>query len=82
DKLAPYVGLGWGDPVSSGLPFGFSLEFGVLMQGTPQASMTTSGFAATTLSAADIAAEEKALEDDLSAFTLWPVASIGVNFSF
>lgn len=77
NKLAPYAGVGWGDAVSSGSPIGFSLELGVLYMGKPKTSVTAPG-----VSAANIAAEKRKLDNSLKNMQFYPVASVGVNFKF
>jgi len=77
NKLAPYAGIGWGDAVSSGSPIGFSLELGVMYMGKPKTSVTAPG-----VSAANIAAEKRKLDNSLKNMQFYPVASVGVNFKF
>jgi len=81
NKFAPYIGLGWGDAISSGSPFGFSFELGALYMGKPKTSITATGPSASA-AAADIAVEKKKLDDSLSKMKWYPVASIGVNWKF
>ncbi len=79
NKVAPYVGIGFGDPVSSGSPVGFNVDLGVLYMGTPKSSVTATG---TAVAAADIAAEKKKLDDALNKMKFYPVAALGVTFRF
>ncbi len=80
NSFAPYLGMGWGDAISSGSPFGFNLEVGALYQGKPKSSITTTGNVAGL--AANIAAEKRALDDALKNFQFYPVVAIGVNYKF
>lgn len=80
NKVAPYVGLGWGDSVSDGSPFGVSFELGALYQGTPKTTLTTSNTVAGL--AADIEAERVKLQNDLNSFKFYPVISFGLNYKF
>ncbi len=82
NKFAPYVGLGWGDAISSGSPIGFSLELGALYMGQPKTSITATGLANNPGLAANIVAEQKKLDNSLSRLKWYPVASIGVNLRF
>jgi len=77
NQVAPYIGIGWGDAISSGSPFGFSFELGALYQGTPNSTVIAPGIAP-----ADIAAEKRKLDDSLSRFTWYPVVAVGVNWRF
>ncbi|NOX25021.1 MAG: hypothetical protein GXP59_02700 [Deltaproteobacteria bacterium] len=80
NNLAPYLGIGWGDAISSGSPFGFSFEVGALYQGKPKTSIVTSKTAPGL--SADIAAEKKKLDDSLNNFKFYPVVSLGFNWRF
>ena len=82
NNIAPYAGIGFGHSASSG--FGFTLDIGVLMQGSPSVDLTSTGG---TLSndpnfLAELAKEEANAEDDIKEFTLYPVISAGVNYRF
>jgi len=80
NKFAPYLGIGWGDSVSAGSPFGFSFELGALYQGKPKTTLTTSRSVAGL--ATDIAVEKKKLDDSLSNFKFYPVIALGINYKF
>ncbi|MDQ6956582.1 MAG: hypothetical protein Q9M21_05230 [Mariprofundaceae bacterium] len=77
NKFAPYVGIGWGDAISSGSPIGFSIELGAMYMGKPKTSIVAPG-----VTAADIAAEKSRLDSSLKNMQFYPVASVGVNFKF
>jgi hypothetical protein len=82
NSFAPYAGFGWGKSASSG--FGFTLDVGVLFQGSPNVSLKAKGG---TLSGdpafqADLKQEESNAEDDIKGFTMYPVASLGINYRF
>jgi len=77
NKFAPYVGIGWGDAISSGSPIGFSFELGAMYMGKPKTSIVAPG-----VSAADIAIEKRQLDDALKNMQFYPVVSAGVNFKF
>lgn len=79
NKVAPYVGIGWGDPVSSGSPLGFSFELGALYQGKPKSKVTATGPAVV---AAALAAEQQQLDNALNNFKFYPVISLGINYKF
>lgn len=80
NKVAPYVGIGWGDSVSEGSPLGFSFELGALYQGSAKGKLTTSGNVPGL--AADVEAERVKLENDLKSYKIYPVISLGVNYRF
>ncbi len=82
NKVAPYAGIGFGDPISSGSPIGFNLDLGVLYMGQPKTAITATGAAANPALAASVAAEKQKLDNALSNMKFYPVASIGVTFRF
>jgi hypothetical protein len=82
NSIAPYAGIGWGKSASSG--FGFTLDVGVLFQGSPNVSFKAKGG---TLSndpsfQSDLKQEESNAEDDIEGFDMYPVASLGINYRF
>ncbi|OIO72098.1 MAG: hypothetical protein AUJ56_02315 [Zetaproteobacteria bacterium CG1_02_49_23] len=79
-KFAPYLGIGWGDAISSGSPIGFNFELGALYQGSPKTSLSTTKTVAGL--SADIAAEKKKMDDALNNMKLWPVVSAGISWRF
>lgn len=81
DGTTPFIGLGW--DWSKSKRFGFSLDLGLVSQGSPKVSLTASGLlTGTPTFAADLAAEAAELEDSLDDFDLLPYASFGLSFRF
>lgn len=78
NKVAPYLGIGWGrTPKNTGLSF--TSDFGILFQGTPKGSVTTN---VAGVPAANIAKANADLNASLNSFKMWPVASIGIGYTF
>ncbi|MEJ2688032.1 MAG: hypothetical protein P8124_12705, partial [Gammaproteobacteria bacterium] len=84
-KLAPYVGIGWGNPVAPGKGWGFAADVGVLYQGSPQVGLNVT--CGTGLNAAmctqlqsDTEQERAQLASDLSRYKWYPVVSVGVSY--
>ena len=77
NKSSPYVGLGWGALPSTKRGLGFSFDLGVMMQGSPTATITAPG-----VPQADIDTEEAALNEDLKDLKYWPVISFGIGYTF
>ena len=40
NKVAPYLGIGWGNPVQNGKGWGMISDIGVLFQGSPKTTLT------------------------------------------
>lgn len=83
-SAAPYLGVGYGNV--SGLGVNFYADLGVMLQGSPRASLTAecgSLSAGACASLRSRAADEQArLEDKLKDFKYYPVLNIGVTVGF
>ena len=78
--FSPYLGIGWGNRIGQENGFSFLAELGVLIP-TGDADVDFSvNDPGNTVSAADIAAEKKQIEDDLEGLSA--VASVGVTYHF
>ncbi len=79
NKISPYIGIGTGnDARKEGI--GFTFDLGVMYHGTPEVDLTVSN--AGVVSQAQINAEIKSIEDDMSSFKFYPVIAIGINYTF
>ncbi len=85
-KLAPYLGLGWGNAVAADKGWGFSTDIGVIFQGKPKSSLSNRGCTATaavcTQIASDIQAENRSLQAEMDDFKTLPVIRVGVSYKF
>lgn len=86
NKLAPYLGIGWGRPTPKDKGWAFSTDVGVLFHGSPKTSLTSSGCTASTAVcsqfASDVARENAALRDEVSRLKVYPVLRVGVSYRF
>jgi hypothetical protein len=81
DSTSPYFGVGFDFTVFGKV--GMNLDFGVLLQGSPQVSMATDGLlAGDPTFEASLDAERAELEDELNDYKVWPVVSLGFVFNF
>jgi hypothetical protein len=80
DGLAPYVGIGWGNPLTSNKRWGFTCDLGVAFCDSPDVALSATGLAAGL--AADIEKERRDIEDDLDSLEFYPVISMGLFFRF
>jgi hypothetical protein len=85
NRLAPYLGIGYGNVAGAGVNFYFDL--GVVFQGAPKATLT--GICGASMSAAqcaqfqsDVAAERYSLERSLDKYKYYPVGQIGITVGF
>ncbi|WP_269532784.1 hypothetical protein [Chitinimonas sp. BJYL2] len=84
-KLAPYVGVGYGNV--SGLGVNFYTDIGVILQGGGKAALNVQCGSAISASQCtkirqDAEAERTRLQDDVSKFKAWPVISLGLTIGF
>ena len=81
-KYVPYAGIGYGRPIGSGLSLTFDL--GVIFQGTPTATLTgtCSPPAACGTFQSDLKAQEAQLNDSIKDFRYYPVATLGLAYTF
>lgn len=84
--LTPYFGFGWGLAPAKESSWMFSLDVGLIYQGTPETSLTTQ--CGTPLSArcralqSDTDRKEENFQDTLEHLGWYPVLSAGVTFKF
>ncbi|MCK5591624.1 MAG: hypothetical protein KAI72_06690, partial [Candidatus Pacebacteria bacterium] len=78
NKVAPYIGLGFGNPTAGDSGFGFTFDLGTMYQGGAVVDLTADGLLAPT-AAED---QERLIEDNLSWFKWFPVISLGLTYKF
>lgn len=81
NTVAPYLGVGWGNPAAHGKGWGLTSDFGVLLQGTPKVGMSATGPGAAAAQPA-IDSERMRLQDSLRNFKLYPVATMGISYQW
>jgi hypothetical protein len=85
-KVAPYLGIGFGNAVAADKGWGFTSDLGVMMQGTPNSTLSNSGCKASVdvcnRVVTDVAAENVKLADKLHNFKFYPVIRFGVSYKF
>lgn len=79
DGIAPYLGLGFGNPVSGDKGVGFMFDLGVALQGSPDTRFTTNSPSCDASCQRSI---EEELEEETDGLELLPVISLGINFQF
>lgn len=85
-SLAPYLGVGWGNPLADDSDWTFMFDLGVMFAGKPNLDITSTGGSlsenATLL--ADIAQAEEDFRDtdEVNYLKFYPVISIGINYRF
>ncbi len=83
DDVAPYVGVGWGNPFGRKGNWSFNFDLGVMFQGSPKISFSTNGTLASNAAfQADVEREKKDLEGELDDFDIYPVIAFGITYRF
>lgn len=87
NSTAPYLGVGWGNPVAKDKTWGFVMDLGVMFQGAPKVTSTVTCGGSTpaptcTALQDDVAAGAAQLETDLKDFKYYPVVSVGLSYRF
>jgi hypothetical protein len=82
NKIAPYLGIGWGNPVAADKGWGLVSDVGVVFQGAPRIDLLASCVTNCATFQADADAERVKLQNDLSKFKWWPVISVGISYQW
>lgn len=93
NSVAPYAGIGWGNAVAADTGFGFQFDIGVMLQGSPNVSLTADGSCNGTQGSINqqqceddlnqaLSEEAAELESDTEDFDLYPVISLGIRYKF
>ena len=84
--VAPYAGIGFGNPVGSGAHLTFQFDVGAVFTGTPTANLTVVCSAAGAAVCPQIQAaaqtEISNLESKTTDFKVWPVVNLGLAWRF
>lgn len=85
-KVAPYVGIGWGNALAKNSNWGFSTDVGVMYQGAPRTFLSNSGCSAGAIVcdqlAGDLAQESASLNDKVDKAKFYPVIRVGLSYKF
>lgn len=83
DDVAPYLGIGWGNPLTHSKRWGFTCDFGVAFTGSPDISLTADGILASDAAfQAELAELKGDIEDFFDSFKLYPVMSLSFFYRF
>ncbi len=82
--VSPYVGIGWGNPLSRDSGWTFMADLGVVFTGTARVDLTSAGGTLSNDPAflVEVAREENDVRDDLDGFKYYPVVSLGFSYRF
>ncbi len=85
--VAPYVGIGWGNPVARNSRLSFYINAGILVTGTPKANFTatpdpTLPQATQAQIISNVKADEQKLQKTLNNLPVYPVVTLGFSYQF
>jgi hypothetical protein len=78
NSVAPYLGIGFGTPISGGL--GFNIDAGVMFSGSPKVSLSAPNPPQAIKD--ELAIQERKTNEDIKSFNMYPVVSIGFSYAF
>lgn len=78
NKVAPYLGIGIGNPTGGNSGFKFTFDIGTIYQGPAKVKLSATGL----LEPSAAPDQEKQLESNLSWFKWYPVLSFGLVYKF
>lgn len=85
-SFAPYLGIGWGNPLADDSDWSFMVDLGIMFAGKPNLDITSTGgsLSDNAVLIADIAQAEQDFRDadELKYLKFYPVISIGLNYRF
>jgi hypothetical protein len=82
-RVAPYVGIGWGNPFGQSNRLGLLCDLGVAFTGSPDVSLRATGpFANDPTFQANLAKEQRDIQGKVDKYKFYPVLSVSLYFRF
>jgi hypothetical protein len=85
-KVASYLGIGWSKPSTKHKGWAFSTDLGLLLQGSPSTTLTSSGCTIHTiicnLLATDLVRESRSVNEEARDYRVYPVLRLGLRYQF
>lgn len=84
NDIAPYLGIGWGNPVRPNSRWNFNVNLGVMFAGSPEVSLDPVNVDPQVQQQVDNAVDQEVeeLEDEIDGFNIYPVLTLGVSYQF
>jgi len=84
NAFAPYAGLGWGNAAQADTRWHFAFDLGVMLQGSADISIKATATDPTLQGQLNTALDNEVedLEEDVEDFTLFPVLTLGLSYTF
>jgi hypothetical protein len=78
NKFAPYLGIGFGNPMSGNFGLKFTFDVGTMYQGAPKIDLSASGL----IEPSAAPDQEATIEDNINWFQWYPVINFGLTYKF
>ena len=82
DDVAPYVGIGWGNPLTADRRWGFTCDFGVAFTSSPDVTLDARGGTNPHELDEELAKQKADIEDFFDEFKLYPVIALNFFYRF
>jgi hypothetical protein len=82
DEVAPYVGIGWGNPLTTDRRWGFTCDFGVAFTSSPDVTLAATGGTNPPELDEELAKQKADIEDFFDDFELYPVIALSFFYRF
>jgi len=82
DEVAPYIGIGWGNPLTHSRRWGFTCDFGVAFTDTPDVTIDARGGIEPAGFRAELAKLQDDIEDFFDKFKMYPVIAVSFFYRF
>ena len=82
DGVAPYVGIGWGNPLTHHRRWGFTFDFGVAFIDSPDITIAARGGTTPPGFDEELAILQDEIEDDLDSYKIYPVIALSFFYRF
>jgi len=82
NTVAPYIGVGWGNPVFGSSRWTFMANAGAMYEGNPNVTLSATGAAANPQLASDVRAAQNSVNSKLNFLNWWPVVSVELAYRF
>lgn len=82
DPVAPYFGIGWGNPFFGSSHWTFSANAGLFIEGSSKAILTGANVNAVPGAATNIAEAQKTFNGEISFLSIYPVVTFGLIYRF
>ena len=82
NEVAPFVGIGFNNPIKKSGRLGFFADLGFMYHGTPAVTLSTSQPVSNPQFQADLEKELQNINEDIRDYTILPIIQLGISYRF